>query len=272
LRGVGAEDVFLAKYVEQSGRVRHSGLRVATPQALLESGQVLLPALLVAAVVFVGGHDIITGTLRPGQLVAFFGYASLLTTPLRTAVEWVLASTRAVVAARKILAVLSSPRHPESSKPLLGWPTNVDSLSDDVTGVHLASPGVTAIVSSDTATASELLGRLSRLPRDLTGGRLNGRSLHEFDLDEIRRNVVLSEIQPALFSGTLRYELSPHRDASDHELIVALEAASALDVLDSLDGGLDGRLDEKGSRALWWPASATHCGESTPQRQPRLVA
>ena len=46
LRGVGGEDVFLDNYKRQSDVVRLAGNRIASPQAGLESGQVLLPAVL----------------------------------------------------------------------------------------------------------------------------------------------------------------------------------------------------------------------------------
>ena len=107
LRGVGGEDVFLNNYRRQSQVVRAAGTRIATPQAGLESGQVLLPAVLTALVTFFGARDVMNGTLQPGQLVAFFGYASFLTTPLRTAIDYVIMSTRAYVGAGRVLRILA---------------------------------------------------------------------------------------------------------------------------------------------------------------------
>jgi len=43
LRGVGGEEVFLANYKRQSGLVRGAGIRIANPQAGLESGQCCCP-------------------------------------------------------------------------------------------------------------------------------------------------------------------------------------------------------------------------------------
>ena len=106
LRGVGGEEVFLDNYRHQSDLVRRSGNRIAAPQAGLESGQILLPAILTGVVTFLGAHDVRNGTLQPGQLVAFFGYATFLTTPLRTAIEYVISTTRAYVGAGKVLRIL----------------------------------------------------------------------------------------------------------------------------------------------------------------------
>ena len=56
----------------------------------------------------------------------------------------------------------------------------------------------------------------------------------------------MSEIEPRLFSGILRDELMPHGVSSLEAMNEALEAASALDVLDALDGGLDAIVEERG--------------------------
>ena len=138
LRGVGGEDVFFGNYQRQSARVRTAGNRVAAPQAGLESGQVLLPAILTGIVTFLGARDVMNGTLQPGELVAFFGYSMFLTTPLRTAIDYVINSTRAYVGASKVLRLLAieatvkDPEHP------LAWPVQLTRLEDRRSGLVLA--------------------------------------------------------------------------------------------------------------------------------------
>jgi hypothetical protein len=103
LRGVGGEDVFLNNYKRQSQVVRVAGTRIANPRrARIGSGPA--PADPDGIVTFFGARDVMNGTLQPGQLVAFFGYATFLTTPLRTAIEYVIGSTRAYVGAGKVCA------------------------------------------------------------------------------------------------------------------------------------------------------------------------
>ena len=66
LRGIGGEEVFLDNYRHQSARVRDAGFRIASPQAGLESGQVLLPAVLTGVVTWLGARDVMDGTLQVG--------------------------------------------------------------------------------------------------------------------------------------------------------------------------------------------------------------
>ena len=246
LRGVGGEQVFFDNYRDQSDRVRRAGNRIATPQAGLESGQVLLPAILTGVVTLLGARDVMNGTLQPGQLVAFFGYATFLTTPLRTAIEYVIATTRAYVGAGKVLRILNvTPRlsDPERPEP---WPANFEMLDDLTSGLSVSSGELVGLVTASPDEAATLCDRLGRFVADTEGVRVNGVPIEQFALDDVRTNIVLSDVEPRLFSGALRHELQPHGGASDNEIMTALEATSATDILDALDDGLDSYVEERG--------------------------
>ncbi len=246
LRGVGGEEVFLGNYRRQSDLVRRAGNRIATPQAGLESGQVLLPAILTAIVTFLGARDVMRGTLQPGQLVAFFGYATFLTTPLRTAIEYVISTTRAYVGAGRVLRILTVEplvKEPTNPRP---WPARVEVLEDVRSGIRLQRGVLSAVVTENSSDASFIADRLGRFVADVDGVVVNGIALQEFSVKDTRTNIVVSEIEPRLFSGELRYELVPHRSTSDATIREALDTSSALDILDALDDGLGTSVDERG--------------------------
>jgi ABC-type multidrug transport system fused ATPase/permease subunit len=246
LRGVGGEDVFFQNYKNQSTKLRAAGVRVALPQATLESGQVLLPAILTTIVTYFGAMDVLTGQLRPGQLVAFFGYASFLTTPLRTAIEYVISTTRAYVGAGKVLNILTiapTITSPEVPKP---WPSSLTSIADERSGLTLTPTGLVGLVTETPNQASELCDRIGRFTPDTEGVTVNGQPLSQFSLDDTRRNIVVSEIEPRLFAGELRYELLPHSEMNDQQIMDALAATSSLDILEVLDNGLGSWVEERG--------------------------
>jgi ABC-type multidrug transport system fused ATPase/permease subunit len=246
LRGVGGEDVFYNNYQRQNELVRQSGVTIATPQAGLESGQVLLPAALTVIVTFLGAHEVMNGHLRPGQLVSFFGYTTFLTTPLRTAIEYVISVTRAYVGAGKVLRILRvAPKVRDTDHPL-AWPAHFDELRDARSGVTLRRGILTGLVSADSASVVPIVERLGRFHADTHGVTLDDTPLDAFALADTRRHVVVSEIEPRLFSGRLRDELTTH-SAPDAEAIEAsLHAASASDLLELLEGGLEARVEEGG--------------------------
>src|ERR1019366_6497742 len=138
LRGVGGEEEFLGRYRAKSDVVRLAGNRVASPQALLESGQVLLPSMLVAAVTILTARLVIGKSLTGKEMITFYGLSAFLTMPLRTGIEGIIAATRGLVGARKVTAVLavkpwtSTPTAPAASPPVGG------SLLDPASGFEAA--------------------------------------------------------------------------------------------------------------------------------------
>lgn len=325
LRGIGGEDVFAARYREQSQRVRAQGVRVARLSSVLEGLQILLPGLFVACVVWLGARLALAGEITPGQLVSFYGFTAFLSQPLRWITHFINFFTRARVAARKLISVLEVAPEAGSiaeSEAAESWAdearateTATDdgatahgpaALVDEVTGLR-AEPGrLTAVVVSPGTDVEALAGRLGRLDdRDDGVVRLGGTALRDLPLAEVRERVVVAAATPQLFTGMLRAELdvrdgrldlapadgattqndgadsiagpsplaagngalgisvpddgapgggarrdraagAPGTPAGDARLLAALEVADGADVLDSVPGGLDGAITEKG--------------------------
>lgn len=249
LRGIGGEDVFLGRYKDRSEVVRLAGNRVAGPQALLESGQVLLPAVLVAAVTLLTARLAIGKPQDTATLISFYGYTAWLTMPLRTLIEGIVAATRGVVGARKVLAVLAvAPATTTPTTPTASPARGAD-LVDPHSGVCARGGRLTALVTETPEEAQAIADRLGRFTppggSDWSEATLGGVALRDLELDEVRRRVVVSEVEPRLFSGPLRDELSPHRPADDPTLLQAIDEASAADVLDALPDGLDTVVEER---------------------------
>ena len=243
LRGIGGEGVFFDRYRSRSQDVRAAGVAAATPQATLDTAQVALPAIFILVVTWVGARLTISHELNAGQLVAFYGYAVFLVAPLRTATEFVEKVTRALVGARKVIAVLSiAPlgRHDASTaSPPVG-----SALEDLVTGLHVPGGTFCAVVSEDPSIAASVAERLGAFAAP--AGRLGGTELTELAITEVRRRIVVSETEPRLFRGPLRGELDPTESASEVDLAAALHVAAAHDVIDALPAGLDEIVEERG--------------------------
>jgi ABC-type multidrug transport system fused ATPase/permease subunit len=246
LRGVGGEDVFFENYRAQSQRVRVAGTRIAAPQAGLESAQVLLPAILTGIVTFLGARDVMNGTLQAGQLVAFFGYSMFLTTPLRTAIDYVIMSTRAYVGAGKVLRILAIRPTVSDPEDPVAWPARVTKLEDRRSGLVLERGQLCALVTDLPDDAVAQADRLGRFNADDADVFVNGVAIANYALDDVRSHIIVSEIEPRLFSGELRFELMPHGLVDDERIYQVLQATSSLDVLDALEDGLSTTVEERG--------------------------
>ncbi|NIZ91991.1 ABC transporter transmembrane domain-containing protein [Kineococcus rubinsiae] len=242
LRGVGGEQMFLDRYHRQSQRVRAAGVRVATWEASLEALQILVPGLLVAALVWAGARATVRGEVTPGELVALYGYAAFLTSPLRMLVEAADKYARALVAARRLTTLLGV-------APLLadtGMATApAGALADPVSGVSAPAGRFTAVVSDPPEFAAELGRRLTRFDDD-TEATLGGVPLRELPVAAVRSRVLLAEDDAQLFSGTLREQVDPEHAHPDADVLRALQVADGTDVLDAVDGGLAAAVTERG--------------------------
>ena len=245
LRGIGGEQVFFARYRSRSEQVRRAGVRVALPQSTLDSAQVLLPGIFVVLVTWLGARLAVDGRIRPGELVAFYGYAAFLVIPLRTAAEAVDKVTRAYVGANRMLAILRiEPQVAEPDRPALEPPPGLP-LTDRRSGLVVEPGLLTCVVSAVPQEGVELVDRLGRFVDD-DGVLLGGVPVGTLPVEVVRRRIVVSETDPMLFSGPLQGELDPWGTATEAQVLAALEVANAEDVLDALPEGLEGLVEERG--------------------------
>jgi ABC-type multidrug transport system fused ATPase/permease subunit len=244
LRGIGGEDSFSRRYRSESQQVRQAGVRVARIQSVLDAAQVLLPGVFVVLVVGIGAHFALRGDLSAGSLVAFYGYAMFLVLPLRTATEFANQLMRGLVAARRIVRVLSlEPDITDPAEPVR-LPDGGD-LVDPVSGIRARDGLLTAIVSAEADSYAELADRLGRYDES-SEVRYGGVTLASAARKDVRERILVSDTGSQLFTGTLRQELDPDNRHTDDEVMAAMRTASAEDVLVALPDGLDSEVEEKG--------------------------
>ncbi|MDN4613363.1 ABC transporter ATP-binding protein [Leifsonia sp. F6_8S_P_1B] len=265
LRGVGGEHEFVDRYARQSQRVRGAGVGVATTQSWLDGLQVLLPGAFLVFIVWFGAHLAVDGAITPGQLTAFYGYATFLVLPLRTAVEAAQTFTAGVVSARRVLSVLRTRPAARDRGEVADAPPLGSAIEDVASGV-LIRPGVfTAIVDADPDEAAAIATRLGRFDDAVHREApvlWGGVDTTRVPVREVRERIVVNDANPHLFGGRLLdgLDVQPTRSeagarASDwtdtstgriRRVSAALEAAAATETVDALPSGVHERVAERG--------------------------
>lgn len=249
LRGIGGEHIFVSRYRERSATTRETGTKVAFSLADLAAAQVFIAGAFGVLFIWLGANMVLSGSIDPGQLVALFGYSIFLVGPIRIAADAVSRFIRARVGARRIIDVLATESEVNDDGAREPAPP-VGSLLVDVASSVVITPGVmTAVVSADPAASARLAQRLGRFDDAILREaevRWGNIALRNVALPDIRRRIVVSEADPQLFTGTLREQLDPHGNHDDATILAALQAASATDILEGLEGGLDHQVTEKG--------------------------
>jgi len=285
LRGIGGESTFGRNYARQSQLTRQAGVSAGVWQAAIEAVGVLVSGCFLVLLMYAGTRAVDSGELTIGGLVSFLGYGLFMVGPIRTFFEFAQKLTRALVSARKAVAVLELDppwREPASPAAL----PDVGDLVDEASG-FVARPGRLTVVVSPVAESSAALadrlgrwftteeeppplleptsrrwGRRARTQRrnrrDLLAARdaaraarawgvtYGGVDLGRVPFDEVRRAILVSDTGSQLFAGSLQDAVDPHGVLTREQAELMLRTAAAEDVYDALPGGWAGELDERG--------------------------
>jgi ABC-type multidrug transport system fused ATPase/permease subunit len=221
-----------------------------------------LPQLGLAALLFVGGHQVISGSLSEGDFVAFYGYVLMLTSPMRMLGIALGMAQRAVASGERVFQLLDrGPRltAPDDAPALppgggrvelrdvsFGYDADELVLSDvDLT----VEPGRTVAIVGPTGSGKTTLVMLIPRLYDVTEGAVlvDGVDVRSVDPASLRREVAIVSDDAFLFSASLRENFAYARpEAGDDEVAAAAGRAGLADLLDDLPDGLDTLVGERG--------------------------
>ena len=236
LRGIGGERQFHGHFVAASQRVRGAGVAASRVDAGLSALGVLLPGLVVALVTWLAARLAVDGEISIGELVAVYGVSAFLSLPVSVAGEAVRSFNASRVPAGRACTILNlKPTLSSPGKPV-PLPKAPFGLLDQVTGITCPAGQLTVI--SGSPEVADRLGRYVDAPVFA-----DDVPLRDGDLEEIRRRILVSHNLDTLFSGRLADEIDM---GAGIDLTTALWTADAMDIVDSLEHGIDEHLVERG--------------------------
>ncbi len=221
-----------------------------------------LPNIGLAVVLFVGGRQVVDGTISPGEFSAFYLYLVMLTGPVRGLGMSMSMAQRAVASGNRLFEILD--REPELTGPP-GAPELPEGggrvVVDDVTlrydgaapslsDVNLeVAPGRTVALVGPTASGkTSLVALLARL-YDPSEGRvlIDGADVREVDLHSLRSEIAFVADDSFLFSDTVAGNIAyAHPEASMEEIELAARRAQAHEFINALADGYETIIGERG--------------------------
>ena len=261
VKGLGAGAALSSRFRRKSDDVYDRAIVLARLDAVFNPLLEMLPLLGIAAVLWVGGRQAISGSLSTGTFVAFSAYVVMLVWPLRVLGQRVTTVQKALAASARITEVLEAePRLVESRHPTelaangdvrlegVRFGHEGDQAVLDGLDLHLAPGESLALVGATGSGKSTVAGLLARL-YDPDGGRvlLDGHDLRDLRLRDVRRAVALVFEETFLFSESVRENIRFGRpDADDGEVERAAALAGATGFISRLPEGYDTVLGERG--------------------------
>ncbi|MFP3899890.1 MAG: ABC transporter ATP-binding protein [Acidimicrobiia bacterium] len=262
VKGLGAEQEQGRRLVAEADDVYRESMAAALTRARFLPALEVLPNIGLIAVLGYGGHQVLSGSLSLGSLVAFNLYVFMLIWPLRMLGMIVASSQRANAAAQRVDDVLSTepditdPAHPVGLPPGGGevrfervhfaYRQGLHVL--DGFDLHIPAGESVALVGA-TGSGKSTVARL--IPRfyDVDDGAvwLDGVDVRDMPLRELRRAVGIVFEDTFLFSDTIAANIAFADPDAGHEAIErAARLSGAHDFVATLPDGYATLIGERG--------------------------
>lgn len=259
------EDEEKEKFRVRSDKLRDTAERAFGFVVTFMPIMIMLMGGTIVSIMWLGGHDVVEGTLLSGDLMAFFTYASEILMSLMMVSMVLMFLTRAIACGKRIVEVLDEqPQITDAqADPALTvengdirfdhvyfkyHPTAEDWNLTDI-DLHIES-GMTVGILGGTGSAKTTL--VSMIPRlyEVNGGAVyvGGRNVKEYTMEALRDGCAMVLQKNTLFSGTIRENLRWGRaDATDAEIEEACRMACADEFIEKMPDGYDTYIEQGGT-------------------------
>lgn len=262
----GLQDRESARFETKAEDLREKTLFAMFRWSIYSPATSLVTKLGFLSIVGVGGYLVLqdTADFTMGKLIAFFLLANMLYQPISQlhGLNHLIAAGRA--SGERVFEVLDAQvevDEPKVAKPLPTGPIEVsfENVRFEYPGrpavldqfeLTLEANQVTAIVGH-TGAGKSTIANLAMRTYDVSSGtvQLSGVDIRELGLGELHDKVGHVAQDPFLFEGTVRDNLVLAKaDATEDEIIHALNQACAWDFVEALPEQLDTNIGEKGIR------------------------
>lgn len=255
------ESPMVQHFAEQCEDYKTKSLKLVKVDSFFFPIMLLLIGASTVITVYVGGLQVVKGTITAGNIAEFVIYVNMLTWPV-TAIGWIASIIQQAAASQKRINEFLDTQ-PEIASPLEEEvPLDGEVVFDKVSFVYpdtgikalknvsfeLAAGQKMAIVGrtgSGKTTIADLLVRMY----DVTDGeiRIDGRNIESLDLDNLRRKIGYVPQDVFLFSDTIAHNIAfGRRDAPQEDIEKFARHAAVYQDIEELSEGFQTRVGERG--------------------------
>ena len=233
-----------------------------TATAMMTSSSALLLGLASAAIMGMGGYYIMSGTMTYGEFVSYTLFLGFMIAPIVQMSNIGSQLTEAMAGLDRTQELMNMKEEDDPEKRTIKIDqVKGDILFDNVSfsyekgkevlhDISFASPAgsVTALVGSSGSGKSTIAGLAASFLNPNKGTvTLDGIDLSKTNLNSYRSNLGVVLQDDFLYEGTIRENiLFPRPDATEEELLDAVEGAYVNEFTDRFDEGLDTVIGERG--------------------------
>lgn len=258
------EDREQEKFAQRSDTLRNTAERAYSFVVLFVPLVTLIMGGTIMAIMWLGGHYVVGGSMLSGDLIAFFTYASEILMSLMMVAMVMMVLTRSIACGKRIVEVLEE--QPEITDSAADPALTVENGEVDFDHVyfkyhkdsdawnlediclHIESGMTVGILGGTGSAKSTLVSLIPRLYEATEGAvSVGGHDVREYTMEALRQGCAMVLQKNTLFSGTIRENLLwGDPNATEDQLWAACRAACADEFLERMPDGLDTDLGQGG--------------------------
>ena len=248
-----------SRFVDENNKFFRLNLKSVKIEQLVSPLMETIGSIGVAAVIIIGGKDVIDGHINMGAFFSFLTALFMLYTPLKRIVNIYNKMQDAIAASERTFFLMDKVSQIKDGQKELNEEINLIKFNnvrlsygdkEVLKGINLEAnkSEFIALVGSSGGGKSSLMNLLMRF-YDVNGGEIliNGINLKDIKIHSLRQNIGLVTQRVYIFNDTVVKNVAYGREFNEDAVINALKLANAYEFVSKLDDGINTILNEFGT-------------------------
>ena len=259
IKANNAQEYEHSRFVDENNKFFRLNLKSVKIEQLVSPLMETIGSIGVAAVIIIGGKDVIDGQINMGAFFSFLTALFMLYTPLKRIVNIYNKMQDAIAASERTFFLMDKVSQIKDGEKELNEEINLIKFNDVrlnygdkevLKGINLEAnkSEFIALVGSSGGGKSSLMNLLMRF-YDVNGGEIliNGTNLKDIKIHSLRQNIGLVTQRVYIFNDTVAKNVAYGREFNEDAVINALKLANAYEFVSKLDNGINTILNEFGT-------------------------
>ena len=248
-----------SRFVDENNKFFRLNLKSVKIEQLVSPLMETIGSIGVAAVIIIGGKDVIDGQINMGAFFSFLTALFMLYTPLKRIVNIYNKMQDAIAASERTFFLMDKVSQIKDGQKELNEEINLIKFKgvrlsygdkEVLRGINLEAnkSEFIALVGSSGGGKTSLMNLLMRF-YDVNGGEIliNGTNLKDIKIHSLRQNIGLVTQRVYIFNDTVAKNVAYGREFNEDAVINALKLANAYEFVSKLDNGINTILNEFGT-------------------------
>lgn len=259
IKANNAQEYEHSRFVDENNKFFRLNLKSVKIEQLVSPLMETIGSIGVAAVIIIGGKDVIDGHINMGAFFSFLTALFMLYTPLKRIVNIYNKMQDAIAASERTFFLMDKVSQIKDGQKELNEEINLIKFNnvrlsygdkEVLKGINLEAnkSEFIALVGSSGGGKSSLMNLLMRF-YDVNDGEIliNGINLKDIKIHSLRQNIGLVTQRVYIFNDTVAKNVAYGREFNEDAVINALKLANAYEFVSKLDNGINTILNEFGT-------------------------